>query len=129
MLGIVIVSHSAALAQGALELVKMLAADVPIAVAGGLEDGSLGTSFEKIYTAVNAVYSEKGVLIFCDMGSAIMTSEMVLENMPDRKLKIVDAPIVEGALVAAMASLGGEDLQGALEQLTAPEAFSKGLSS
>ncbi len=127
MLGIVLVSHSQKLAEGALELVKMLAQDVPAVAAGGLEDGSFGTSFEKIYEAVESVYSEKGVLIFCDMGSAIMTSEMVLEAMPDSRLKIVDAPILEGALVAAMASLSGDDLDAALEQLQAPGAFAKGL--
>ncbi len=129
MLGIVLVSHSAQLALGALEVVKMLAADVPVAAAGGLEDGSLGTSFEKITQAVDSVYAEEGVLIFCDMGSAIMTSEMVLEAMPDRRIKIVDAPFIEGALVAAMASLGGDDIERALVQLQAPDAFTKGVSN
>ncbi len=127
MLGIVLVSHSAQLAQGALEVVKMLAQEVPVAAAGGLEDGSFGTSFDKISQAVESVYGEEGVLIFCDMGSAIMTSEMVIEAMPQRKIKIVDAPIVEGALVAAMASLGGHDLEATLQQLQAPDAFSKGI--
>ncbi len=129
MLGIVLVSHSAKLAEGAVELVKMLAEDVPVVAAGGLEDGTLGTSFEKISAAIESVYDAQGVLVFCDMGSAIMTSEMVLENMPEKRIKIVDAPLVEGALVAAMAALGGDDLDAALIQLNAPNAFAKGLSS
>ncbi len=129
MIGIVLVSHSAHLAQGAYELVKMLADTVPVAAAGGLEDGSFGTSFEKISAAIDTVYSEDGVLIFCDMGSAIMTSEMVVESMAERRLCIVDAPIVEGALVAAMASLAGDDMDSARAQLAEPTAFTKGVGA
>ena len=80
MVGIVIVSHSQKIAEGVVELAKQMAASVPMAAAGGLEDGSIGTDFQKIYEAVEAVQSDDGVAILFDLGSAIMTTEMVLES-------------------------------------------------
>ena len=74
MVGIVIVSHSAQLAAGVVDLVKLIAADCPIAAAGGLEDGSFGTSYERILNAIETVHGEDGVLILMDMGSAVMRS-------------------------------------------------------
>lgn len=125
MLGIVIVSHSARLAEGVVDLVKMLAADVPVVAAGGLEDGSFGTSFDKITEAVNAVYSPEGVILFCDMGSALLTAEMVMEALPDHRLHLARCPLVEGALVAGMASIANQDLDAALAELAADDAFIK----
>ena len=61
MVGIVVVSHSQCLAEGAVELAKLMAGNARIAAAGGLEDGTPGTSFEKIMTAIESVYSEDGV--------------------------------------------------------------------
>lgn len=111
MVGIVVVSHSQKLAEGVVELARMMASDVHIAAAGGLEDGSAGTSFEKIEKAINEVYSEEGVAVFMDMGSAVMTAEMVMESMPDRKIEMVDCPIVEGAVVAALNAVVGSSLE------------------
>lgn len=111
MVGIVIVSHSSRLAESVIELAAMMAKDAPMAAAGGLEDGSFGTSFEKISGAIDSVYSEDGVLVLMDLGSAVMTTEMVLELMPDRKVEMVDCPLVEGAVVAAIDSVGGVDFE------------------
>lgn len=107
MVGIVVVSHSQRLAEGAVELAQLMAADAKIAAAGGLEDGSPGTSFEKIMSAVESVYSEDGVAVLMDMGSAVMTTEMVVESFEYDNIVMLDGPIVEGAIVAALeASLG-----------------------
>lgn len=125
MLGIVIVSHSAKLAEGVVDLVKMLAAEVPVVAAGGLEDGSFGTSFDKITEAVNAVYSPEGVILLCDMGSALLTAEMVLEALPDLRLHLARSPLVEGALVAGMASIANQDLDATILELAADDAFIK----
>lgn len=112
MVGIVIVSHSRKLAEGVVELAKLMTApDAPIAAAGGLEDGSPGTSFEKIYGAVEEVCGEDGAAILMDMGSAVMTAEMVVEAMDDRKLQLVDGPLVEGAVVAAVEAKMGSSLE------------------
>lgn len=122
MVGIVIVSNSETLARGVVELASMMAADAPLAAAGGLEDGSLGTSFERIRDAVDRVYSDDGVLVLMDMGSAVMTAEMVLESMPDRKLAMADCPLVEGAVIAATSSSGGCTMEEIQSQL-AEDAF------
>ena len=111
MVGIVIVSHSQKLAEGVVEISKMMAAQAPIAAAGGLEDGSLGTSYEKISAAIEEVYSEDGVIILPDMGSAVMTTEMVLEDFDKPRVKMIDCPLVEGAVLAAVESLGGKTFE------------------
>ena len=111
MVGIVIVSHSQKLAEGVVEISKMMAANAPIAAAGGLEDGSLGTSYEKILAAVEKVYSADGVMILMDMGSAVMTTEMVLEDLEKPNVKMIDCPLVEGSVLAAVESIGGRSLE------------------
>ena len=74
MVGIVIVSHSRELADSIVEFTKMMAPEALIRAAGGMDDGTLGTSYEKIYQAIEDVYSEDGVLVMMDMGSAVMTN-------------------------------------------------------
>ena len=117
MVGFVIVSHSGKLAEGVVDLAKMMAPDVPMAAAGGLEDGSFGTSFERILEAVNEVYSEDGVILLMDLGSAVMTAEMVLESLEGQKLVMADCPLVEGAVVAAVNAAGGMSFDDILKEL------------
>ena len=117
MVGFVIVSHSGELAEGVVDLAKMMAPDVPMAAAGGLEDGSFGTSFERILEAVNEVYSEDGVILLMDLGSAVMTAEMVLESLEGQKLAMADCPLVEGAVVAAVNAAGGMSFDDILKEL------------
>lgn len=112
-------SHSAPLADSVVEMAAVMAEQAPMAAAGGLEDGSFGTSFEKITGAIDSVYSDEGVLVLMDLGSAVMTTEMVLEMMPERKVEMVDCPLVEGAIVAAIGSAGGEDFETIRERLGA----------
>lgn len=117
MVGIVIVSHSENLAKSVVELTAMMAPDATIAAAGGMEDGSFGTSFEKIQSAIESVLSEDGVLVLMDMGSAVMTTEMVIEMMPDQKIAMVDCSLVEGAVVATIDAVGGMDFEQIKEDL------------
>ena len=70
-------------------------------------DGGFGTSFEKIQAAIESVYSDDGVLVLMDMGSAVMTTEMVIETYEGKKVEMVDCPLVEGAVVATINSVGG----------------------
>lgn len=107
MVGIVIISHSRNLAESVVEYTRMMAADAHVAAAGGLEDGSFGTSFDKIYGAIEAVYSDDGVILLMDMGSAVMTAEMVIEAYGSDKVLMADCPILEGAVVATIDALGG----------------------
>ena len=126
MVGIVIVSHSQKLAEGVVEISKMMAAQAPIVAAGGLEDGSLGTSYEKILAAIEEVYSEDGVIVLMDMGSAVMTTEMVLEDFDKPLVKMIDCPLVEGAVLAAVESAGGktfEEISRRIEKVRTTKKF------
>ena len=111
MVGIVIVSHSKKLAEGVADLTEMMAQGCPLAIAGGMENGGYGPSYEKIMRAVESVYSEDGVAILFDMGSAAMTTEMVLEDLPYENVRMLDCPIAEGAVAATVASVGGLSLR------------------
>ena len=117
MVGIVIVSHSQKLAEGVAEVAGMMAESAPLAAAGGLEDGSLGTSYDKICAAIESVYSTDGVIVLMDMGSAVITTEMVLEDLDKDKVKMLDCPLVEGAVLAAVESAGGRSLEEISERI------------
>jgi len=119
MVGIVIVSHSQKLAEGVVEVAQMMSPNVLIKAAGGLEEGALGTSYDKIKNAVESVYSDDGVIVLADMGSAIMTAEMVLEDLDRELVKLIDCPLVEGAVVAAVESAGGRTLNEIIDKLPA----------
>ena len=117
MVGIVIVSHSEKLATSIVELTKMMADGAAVVAAGGLEDGTFGTSYDRIKAAIDAVYYEDGVIILMDMGSAVMTTEMVLEEYDSDKVRMVDAPIVESAVAASVSAMCGSDLATILEEI------------
>ncbi|WP_026887657.1 dihydroxyacetone kinase phosphoryl donor subunit DhaM [Clostridium beijerinckii] len=114
MVGIVIISHSKNIADGVKELAKQMAPNVAIGVAGGTSDGRVGTDMEKISNAIEDVYSEDGVIIIFDLGSAFMNAEMAIECLDEKmkeKIKIVDCPIVEGAVTAAVESSIGKNIE------------------
>src|SRR6266516_1921315 len=109
--GLVIVSHSAQLAAGVVELAgQMTQGKTPIAAAGGAVDDVLGTSADKILEAIQSVDGPDGVLVLLDLGSAILSAEMALEMLSDAqrdRVRLSYAPLVEGAVAASLeASLG-----------------------
>lgn len=114
MIGIVIVSHSHCLAQGVCEVADQMAGnEVKIVAAGGIQDGDewrLGTDPLRVMAAIEEAWSEDGVLLLLDMGSAVLGAEMAVELLPPEqqaKCLLSNAPLVEGAIVAALeASLG-----------------------
>ncbi|MFJ4092837.1 dihydroxyacetone kinase phosphoryl donor subunit DhaM [Kitasatospora sp. NPDC089913] len=109
--GIVLVSHSAALAGGLRELLGELAApEVRVVVAGGTEDGGLGSSYELIARAVAAADSGAGAVVLPDLGSSVLTAVTVLEDQPRPGVVLVDAPFVEGAVAAAVTASTGAAL-------------------
>lgn len=111
--GLVVVSHSAALAAGVRELAVQMAPAVTIAVAGGGDDGGLGTSFDKINAALAEADSGAGVVVLYDLGSAQLTAETAVEfaDAPAaERIEIVDAPLVEGTMAAAVSAQSGADL-------------------
>lgn len=111
MVGIVIVSHSEKLAEGVLDATKIMADGCPIAAAGGDGFGGYGTSYEKIKSAIESVYSEDGVVVLVDMGSAVMTAEMVIEELGFGNVSLIDSPIAEGAIAASLSSFCGDGLE------------------
>lgn len=123
MVGLVIVSHSAKIAEGVVEVAAQMAAEgLKILPAGGLEDGTIGTDTTRILNAVREADSGDGVAVFADLGSAILSAETAfdfLDGDARARVRIADAPIVEGAVSAAIrASIGatlGEVLASAAE--------------
>ena len=113
--GIVIVSHSPLVAEGTADMVRQMVGDeVPLAWCGGDPDGGLGTSVEAILAAIDRAWSEAGVAMLVDLGGAETNSEMAVEMLPDArsgKVVVCNAPIVEGAVVAATEASGGASLQ------------------
>jgi phosphoenolpyruvate---glycerone phosphotransferase subunit DhaM len=123
--GIVIVSHSPDVARGTADMVRqMVGNDIPLAHCGGNPDGGLGTSVEKIMAAIDQAWSEKGVAILVDLGGAETNSEMAVELLPEERRSLVvvcNAPIVEGAVMAATEAWGGgslEDVRRTAEELS-----------
>lgn len=122
MVGIVIVSHSARLAEGVRELVEqMTQGAVPLAVAGGIDDpdNPIGTDPLKVKAAIESVYSDDGVVVLMDLGSALLSAEMALEFLaPDQQGHVVlcEAPLVEGAMAAAVQAAVGASMQQVLAE-------------
>ncbi|GAA3355312.1 MULTISPECIES: dihydroxyacetone kinase phosphoryl donor subunit DhaM [Saccharopolyspora] len=109
--GLVVVSHSERLAAGVAELAAQMAPDVVVLPAGGLAGGALGTDFDKVSAALSDADSGSGVVLLYDLGSAQMTAELAVETLGDPTRAIVaDAPLVEGAVAAAVEAQGGKDL-------------------
>lgn len=112
--GIVIVSHSPKIAEGAADMVRQMVGDsVPLAYTGGNPQGGLGTSVEAIMGAINEAWSEAGVAVLVDLGGAETNSEMAIEFLPEErrgKIAICNAPLVEGAVIAATEASGGATL-------------------
>jgi PTS hybrid protein len=110
MVGIVLISHSSDLAEGAAELVRQIAAGAKVVPAGGTADGRLGTSTERIAAAIATADSGDGVVLVPDLGSAVLSARALLAELEEGSVVLADAPFVEGAVAAAVAASGGLDL-------------------
>ncbi|MEV4611919.1 dihydroxyacetone kinase phosphoryl donor subunit DhaM [Kitasatospora sp. NPDC049258] len=109
--GVVLVSHSAALAAGLGELLARLGgAAVTVVPAAGTAEGGLGTSYELIARAVRAADGGAGVVLLADLGSSVLTARTVLADHPDEDLVLADAPLVEGAVAAVVTASTGAAL-------------------
>jgi phosphoenolpyruvate---glycerone phosphotransferase subunit DhaM len=112
--GIVIVSHSPKVAEGAADMVReMVGREVKVAHCGGNPEGGLGTDVARIKAAIEHVYGPAGVALLVDLGGAETNSEMAIELLPpdwQARIVICNAPIVEGAVMAAAEAAGGSPL-------------------
>ena len=123
---LVVVSHSAKIADGAVELAAQMAPDVLILPAGGTDDGRIGTSLERVMAALERAEGPDGIVVLTDLGSAVMTAEAAVEFLADpASVLLADAPLVEGlvaAAVAAQAGAGADAVKDAAEAVYRPPA-------
>jgi dihydroxyacetone kinase phosphotransfer subunit len=114
MVGIVLISHSGQLAEGAAELASQIAGGARVVPAGGTDDGRLGTSTERIAAAISAADTGDGVLLIPDLGSAVLSARSLLSDLDPqqdgKQIRLADAPFIEGAVAAAVAAGAGLDL-------------------
>ncbi|MBC7291077.1 MAG: HPr family phosphocarrier protein [Actinotalea sp.] len=114
---LVLVSHSRAAAEGVAEIAAQMAPDVTLLPAGGMDEG-IGTDFGRIMEAVERGAGQAaGVVVLTDLGSAVLTTEAVLEALDEDVVAVVrlaDAPFLEGAVAAAVAAQQGDGLDAVL---------------
>lgn len=117
MVGFVLISHSKEIADGTADLVRQMAGEVEMAAVGGDSEGSFGTDPDRIREAVEGLDADE-VLIFMDLGSAVLSAETVLEMLEEDlrdRVRLVDAPFVEGAFSAAVIASTGADADECIE--------------
>ncbi|MFQ3475913.1 PTS mannose transporter subunit IID [Halonotius sp. F2-221B] len=124
MVGLVVVSHSATAAEGIVEVAAEMGGETAIEAAGG-DDGGVGTNVDRISDALAAADDGDGVVVLVDLGSAVMNAEVAIE-MHDGEAIIADAPVLEGAVNAAVAATDPKaTLESVVEQAEAAADLSK----
>ncbi|MCU4924396.1 dihydroxyacetone kinase phosphoryl donor subunit DhaM [Halobacteria archaeon AArc-dxtr1] len=105
MIGLVVVSHSARAAEGIVEVATEMGGDARLVAAGGDPGGGIGTSAPDIEAAILEADDGDGVVVLVDLGSAVMNAELAIETLEEPvEVRVADAPILEGALNAAVAA-------------------------
>jgi phosphoenolpyruvate---glycerone phosphotransferase subunit DhaM len=112
--GLVVVSHSAKVAEGVVEMAGQMAPGVRIQAAGGADDGGIGTDATMIAQAIAAADDGDGVLVLADLGSAVLSAQLAIDEFVGEetrgRARIAEAPVVEGAVVAAIQASTGSSL-------------------
>jgi PTS hybrid protein len=117
VVGFVLISHSSRIAEGTAELVRNMVGEVEMAAVGGDSEGGVGTDPDRIRSAIEGLESDE-VLVFMDIGSAVLSAETVLETLEPElaeKVRLVDAPFVEGAFSAGVLASAGADAEECVE--------------
>ncbi|WP_391591924.1 Phosphoenolpyruvate-dihydroxyacetone phosphotransferase, dihydroxyacetone kinase phosphoryl donor subunit DhaM [[Mycoplasma] cavipharyngis] len=127
MVNFVVVSHSKKLANEAIELAKIMKhADFEIINAAGLPSSDeYGTDVNYIIEKINQVNTKDGVIIFCEIGSSLMSSQMAIEMLADPNVVLADAPLVEGLCIATSSNFANKTIQDINAQLIKLKNFSK----
>ena len=123
----VLISHSTKVAEGTAELVRQMAGEVALAAVGGDASGGTGTDPEAIRQAIESLEARE-ILVFMDLGSAVMSAETVLEMLDDDlrvRVHLVDAPFVEGAFSAGVIASSGASACECLEAAEEARTVSK----
>jgi PTS hybrid protein len=131
LVGLVLVSHSAKLADGAAELAAQMAGpDVRLVAVGGAPDGSLGTDPDRIVSAIRTADSGAGVLVVCDLGSAILATEAAIEMIDSElaaRVRVSGGPFVEGVVIASVQASIGQSLDDVLHAAEEARDLDKGV--
>ena len=129
LVGLVIVSHSAKVSEGTVDLAAQMAGDeVRLVAAGGLADGAIGTDATRIAAAIQAADAGRGVVVMTDLGSAVLSASTALEMLdPEQaaRVRLSRGPVVEGTIVAAIQASIGDDLEAVVETADAMLAHDK----
>jgi PTS hybrid protein len=131
LVGLVLISHSSSIADGLRDMVVQVAGvEVPVATAGGTDDGRLGTSAPRIVAAIRSTLDggADGIVILLDLGSAALSLELALEEFDDDerpKLRVSEAPLVEGAVLAAVQASAGASLDEVAEAAAGAASMQK----
>lgn len=128
MVGIVVVSHSAKIADGVVELASQMAVKGQKIIAAGGMDGAIGTSAGTIMAALIQAETGAGVVVLADLGSAIMSTEAAIDLLGETardKIRIADAPLVEGAIAAVVQASVGDSLAGVVTAAESARSISK----
>ena len=127
MVSLVLISHSPLIAEGTADLVRQMAGEVEIFAVGGDSEGGFGTDPDRILQAIEDSQADE-VLVFMDLGSAVLSAETVLEMLSSERretVRLVDAPFVEGAFSAGVSASAGSDadecVEAAMEARTEPK--------
>lgn len=129
MVNILIISHSLKIAEGTKELAEeMKQAEIDIQIAAGTNNGQLGTDVNLIEQKLKSMDSQDGIVVLADLGSAVMSFNMVKEWLPEEKrnmIRLADAPIVEGAILAAVEASLGKNLEEVLATIEQKSIINK----
>ena len=127
MVGLVLISHSPQIAEGTADLVRQMAGEVEISAVGGDSEGGFGTDPDRLLQAIENSEADE-VIVFMDLGSAVLSAETVLEMLSSERretVRLVDAPFVEGAFSAGVSASAGSDadecVEAAMEARTEPK--------
>jgi dihydroxyacetone kinase phosphotransfer subunit len=130
--GIVVVSHSARLAEGVVELASQMAGpDVTLSPVGGTADGGLGTDADRIAAAIRTADTGRGVVVIGDLGSAILSTEVAIETLDAdlvARVRVSGGPIAEGTVIAAVQASLGDSLAEVLAAAESARELDKGVS-
>ncbi len=112
--GLVVVSHSAKVAEGVVEMAAQMAPGVRLHAAGGTDDGGIGTDATLIADAIAAADDGEGVLVLADLGSAVLSAQLAIDELVGEdqrgRVRIAEAPLVEGAVIGAIQASTGSSL-------------------
>ena len=131
LVGIVVVSHSSKVAEGAVELAAQMAGhDVALVPVGGAADGSLGTDADRISKGITEAENGAGVVVIGDLGSAILATEAAIEGLgaAGATVRVSTGPLVEGALIAAVQASIGQTLDEVLAAADGARDLDKGVT-